>query len=253
MNFGSKLRSFRNIYNITQDEIADAMGVERSTYSYYETGRTPPTMEHAKIISKIFFVPLDYLLENTVLANSNQEQFAHPIDSDKIDDPIAKIIHKSSKTTSHEDIVFSNHPINSPTYLLVSDRIKDEMNGLGPTIVQYNDEVFELNRLEKEILVKVRLIEAIYRNLHNEELSESTNKSFATYFEELKSKCDCLSASPNISTEFKELVEKYCDSSFESEKPLYDQDLCMDRYNTDLASNMTADDFIRMICDDNDK
>ena len=41
--FGEKLRILREIYDVSQQEIADLLGIERSTYTYYELGKTEPS------------------------------------------------------------------------------------------------------------------------------------------------------------------------------------------------------------------
>ncbi|MCH5198489.1 MAG: helix-turn-helix transcriptional regulator [Oscillospiraceae bacterium] len=41
-----KLREFRKISGFTQQEIAEKLGIDRSTYAYYESGRTQiPTLK----------------------------------------------------------------------------------------------------------------------------------------------------------------------------------------------------------------
>ena len=47
---------------LTQQEVADKLNVERSTYTYYETGRTTPTIYQIIEISKILKVNLSYFL-----------------------------------------------------------------------------------------------------------------------------------------------------------------------------------------------
>jgi transcriptional regulator with XRE-family HTH domain len=47
---------------LTQQEVADKLNVDRSTYTYYETGRTTPTIYQIIEISKILKVNLSYFL-----------------------------------------------------------------------------------------------------------------------------------------------------------------------------------------------
>ena len=54
MDFSTKLKCYRHMFNLTQATIADAMGVDRSTYSYYENGKLLPTSEGIQFLSRLF-------------------------------------------------------------------------------------------------------------------------------------------------------------------------------------------------------
>lgn len=48
------LRTVRRVLGISQSEIAKIIGVERSTYSYYETGKSEPPVHRLKKIIDFF-------------------------------------------------------------------------------------------------------------------------------------------------------------------------------------------------------
>lgn len=50
------LRKLRENSGLTQQQVADAINVERSTYAYYETGKTTPDIDTIITLSKIFNV-----------------------------------------------------------------------------------------------------------------------------------------------------------------------------------------------------
>lgn len=54
----SNLRKVRLACGYTQDNVAGALGVVRSTYTYYETGVTSPDIETLRKLSKIFGISL---------------------------------------------------------------------------------------------------------------------------------------------------------------------------------------------------
>ena len=58
----TNLRSLRLACGYTQQDVARALGVVRSTYSYYETGKTQPDVETLTRISQMFGVTLDQLV-----------------------------------------------------------------------------------------------------------------------------------------------------------------------------------------------
>ena len=61
-SMGKSLRMVRNEHNFKQKEIANAIGLDRSTYSFYETGRTNPTIETLCTLAKIYNVTIGYLI-----------------------------------------------------------------------------------------------------------------------------------------------------------------------------------------------
>lgn len=63
-----RLRYLREKNGYTQRQVADYLNIERSTYTYYEIGKTKPDLEALKKLSAFFHVSIDYLLDNkTVL------------------------------------------------------------------------------------------------------------------------------------------------------------------------------------------
>ena len=60
--FCNRLRALRGYHNLTQRQIAQSLSIDRSTYAYYETGKTHPDFETLTRIAKMFGVSTDYLL-----------------------------------------------------------------------------------------------------------------------------------------------------------------------------------------------
>lgn len=56
------LKYLRQVNQMTQGEVADAISVNRSTYTSYETGRREPSNETLISLAKVFNVSTDYLL-----------------------------------------------------------------------------------------------------------------------------------------------------------------------------------------------
>lgn len=59
------LRYYREKCGYTQQNVADLLSIERSTYTYYETGKTMPDIRTLMMIAKIFGVSYTDLLEGT--------------------------------------------------------------------------------------------------------------------------------------------------------------------------------------------
>ena len=66
---GEKIKSYRESKNMTQNEIADILGVKSATVSKYESGTLEPNIESLKKLAEIFEVSVDELL------NDEQDRF----------------------------------------------------------------------------------------------------------------------------------------------------------------------------------
>ena len=62
-----RLRQLREQRGFTQQKVAEFLNIERSTYSYYELGKTRPDIETLKKLSRLFEVSIDYIADNVKL------------------------------------------------------------------------------------------------------------------------------------------------------------------------------------------
>lgn len=69
MSFGEKLRAARESKGYTQQQVADHMGIDKSTYCGYETGKRQPDVQKIKQLSKFLGVSGDDLLETDFASN----------------------------------------------------------------------------------------------------------------------------------------------------------------------------------------
>ncbi len=63
MNFGEKLKTLRNGQKLTQQQLADRLGVAKSVVSYYESGDRYPSYDVLVKIAWTFHTSTDYLLD----------------------------------------------------------------------------------------------------------------------------------------------------------------------------------------------
>lgn len=63
MAINEKLRYYRAKNNFTQTQVSAALGIDRSTYSYYELGKTIPSINMLSNIAKLFNVAIFDLLD----------------------------------------------------------------------------------------------------------------------------------------------------------------------------------------------
>lgn len=60
--FGKRLKELRKLNTLTQQQLADALGVTKATVSYYEKEERTPSPEMLVRIASVFHVSTDYLL-----------------------------------------------------------------------------------------------------------------------------------------------------------------------------------------------
>lgn len=66
MNLGNKIVKLRKREKLSQEILADKIGVTRQTISNWELNITKPDAEHIKKMSKIFNISIDELLDNDI-------------------------------------------------------------------------------------------------------------------------------------------------------------------------------------------
>lgn len=71
-----QLKIIRKANKFTQQGLADAIGIERSTYASYETGRNKPDVNLLSKIAKVFDVSSDFILEIDTTVPLNVEDIS---------------------------------------------------------------------------------------------------------------------------------------------------------------------------------
>ena len=71
-----QLKIIRKDNKFTQQGLADAIGIERSTYASYETGRNKPDVNLLSRIAKVFDVSSDFILEIDTTVPLNLEDIS---------------------------------------------------------------------------------------------------------------------------------------------------------------------------------
>lgn len=68
------IKKYRKENNMSQDELAEKIGVSRQSISLWETDQTQPTIDNVIALSKIFNVSSDILLSEGVADNNSQQK-----------------------------------------------------------------------------------------------------------------------------------------------------------------------------------
>ena len=98
LQIGKRLRFVREKFGYTQQQVANALNIDRSTYSYYETGKTSPDITTLLALSEIFSIGvIEFLIP------LDPEETSYLEDSEK---PLVKRgrQHKGDETTNGSHI-----------------------------------------------------------------------------------------------------------------------------------------------------
>lgn len=71
MSFANNLTTLRKMNNMSQEELAEKIGVSRQTLSKYETGESLPDIEKCRMIADEFAVSVDDLISYETNAGEN--------------------------------------------------------------------------------------------------------------------------------------------------------------------------------------
>ena len=63
MNIADRIQSLRKIKGLSQEQLADAIGVSRQAVSKWESEQSTPDLEKIVLLSEYFDVTTDYLLK----------------------------------------------------------------------------------------------------------------------------------------------------------------------------------------------
>ncbi|ADV95522.1 HTH-type transcriptional regulator Xre [Bacillus subtilis] len=100
MNFSIRLKKLRDGKKMNQQEVADNLGIARTTYASYEQGKREPDHETLVKIANFFEVTVDYLLGHQ--PNSKPVVHEEKAPYKVTDDPDLQIAFKDASDFSEE-------------------------------------------------------------------------------------------------------------------------------------------------------
>ena len=76
MTLAESLKKIRKQYKMTQEDVAKLLGISRSGYTYYETGKTVPSVEVLQKLSAIYNTTIDVIVGNPLRPNTDSRYFS---------------------------------------------------------------------------------------------------------------------------------------------------------------------------------
>ncbi len=127
---GLKLKYYRDNCELSQQQVANILNIDRSTYTYYETGKTTPSASMLLKLSKIYNVPCAVFLEcinqelelNSKVADSITKGGISSFYEESIDDKIYSL------TKDEKDVVIA--------YRILDNNKKEELRKIIDELVR---------------------------------------------------------------------------------------------------------------------
>ena len=69
MTLAESLKKVRKEHNLTQQDVANILDIDRTTYTFYETGKTPPSYFTLRKLATAYNCTLDYLTGEAAYPN----------------------------------------------------------------------------------------------------------------------------------------------------------------------------------------
>lgn len=125
LNIGERIRELRIKNNLTQQNIADHLGINRTTYVKYETGDIDISAKVLNILADLFSVPTDYLLGRE--PNEDKKNSLPPLnqkDEKDISVALDKIL---NNLECEEALSFYGEPMDEHTKELIKLSLENSM------------------------------------------------------------------------------------------------------------------------------
>lgn len=100
-----KLRDLREKCGYTQQQIANVLNIDRSTYSYYETGKTSPDIPSLIVLANVFSVSIEELLGQEEQAPLALHDSGSPKKASKLDKNFANDSHIYDLTKNEKQLI----------------------------------------------------------------------------------------------------------------------------------------------------
>ncbi len=131
-DFKDMLKYLRNRENLSQAELAQKLGVGKSTISMYEVGKRQPDFETLELIADFFNVDMNFLLGKQILtAKDNKE--------------ISSILANTEELLQQEGLMFDGEPASRESI----DSILSAMK-IGMEMAKKNNKKYTPNKYKKD-------------------------------------------------------------------------------------------------------
>lgn len=201
MNIGERIKKVRQTKKLTQQELADKMGVKRNTIAIYETNRSTPSTAVIALICRTFQVNETWLRtgegemflpqsEELILDNPSLDVFDKVLIRAYIDAPqelraYMKKLVKNLSDSLHQSSQQTTGTVMSPTREEIA--AYEKVRAFKENIQHHNEAVISenmkhLDDLDPKLLEEIEKSSAIYKE-HLIQEARATNSSASSFTE----------------------------------------------------------------------
>ncbi len=127
----NRLKAYRKANGLTQHQVATALGIDRSTYTYYETGRSQPSYNQLTILSRIYNIHVGDFLENETPVYSVADKPVSEKNAPEDSEAVSNEMTLGTLTREEQDLILK--------FRLYSKKQKTELlNSLGVKVKNQN-------------------------------------------------------------------------------------------------------------------
>lgn len=106
MTFKNRIKELRTERDLTQQALADALGISKQAISAYEQGNRKPNFEIADALAEFFGVSIGYLSGS--LDERGEYPAAHPATPTEMAERDFRILHKFRSLTSRDQAIIES-------------------------------------------------------------------------------------------------------------------------------------------------
>lgn len=126
MAFKDALRDLRRSHNMTQKDLAQAVGISQNAISMYEKGEREPDMKLLSAFGELFHVDMNYLLGSEAKAAPQKAEVQTLNDRDQRD--IGRKLRSMLELfDSNEALMFDGEPLDDETRELLKESYRSQL------------------------------------------------------------------------------------------------------------------------------
>ena len=125
MDITESLKSIRKQYKMTQEDVAKFLGISRSGYTYYETGKSLPSIDVLRKLAAIYDTTIDAVVGNPVKTGTSRYGRAGAVMED-CSDPLMYM------KKEEQEIIMA--------YRLLSDEAKEKFRQISLDMLDENQD-----------------------------------------------------------------------------------------------------------------
>jgi transcriptional regulator with XRE-family HTH domain len=175
MSFGENLRNVRKQRGVTQEELAEILGVSRQAISKWESDGGYPETEKLLVISKTLNISIDYLLNDVSVMEEKEKTEKKSV----VYAPTGKI---AITTYDNQNVVFCQSVKTSPIFRPGKDEPKYILNGIDKvtfwgehtTLLGWYATLEDVEKEISEITKAIQNGEVAYKLKYNADVESGT-------------------------------------------------------------------------------